>query len=243
MVKKAVRKTKNGATTTARKASGKATKKATKSATKATKRRTTATKKATKSTKAAPKKTGSSAKAKKDIVRQTRYPEHPGVYVQRSSIHGTGLFADQDFAKGDRMVEYLGEKITKKESDRRYEKQEKRGRVYIFDLNQKWDLDGDIKRNPAKYANHGCQPNAESDIIRGHIYIIARKRIKKGEEIVYDYNFPYDDWWERPCLCGGKKCRGYIIGADAARKLTQRIKRYGKAGTRKLDEAEQEEED
>lgn len=160
------------------------------------------------------------------------------VEARDSRIHGRGLFARRDLEKDELLIEYLGDKITKGEANRRYAQQEKRGRVYIFELNSRYDLDGDIGDNPAKYANHSCDPNAETINEKGHVWIVARRPIRKGEEVVYDYNFPYDDWHERPCRCGSDKCRGYIVGSDAFRNLKRRWKRVGKRATMDLDEDE-----
>src|SRR5262245_152678 len=99
--------------------------------------------------------------------------ETPLWIVRRSSIHQRGVFARQDIPKHAAIIEYIGEKITKAESDRRgralMDKAGKTGcaAVYIFTLNQKQDLDGDKSWNPARLINHSCDPNSESFISRG----------------------------------------------------------------------------
>ena len=64
--------------------------------------------------------------------------------------------------------------------------------MYIFELNSKYDIDGSYLYNKARYINHSCNPNCEVEISRGHIWIVSRKRIKKGQELSYDYGYEFD---------------------------------------------------
>lgn len=150
--------------------------------------------------------------------------------AKRSKIHGTGLFATEDVPKGEKIIEYTGERITKAEAVRRYEKQSEEGAIYLFDLNKRHDIDGAVAGNEAKYANHSCEPNAETTIERGRIWVLAKRPIKKGDEILYDYNFPLFDHEKRPCHCGSAKCRGWIISKSAY--YYKRRKEAGKAAKR-----------
>jgi len=138
------------------------------------------------------------------------------VLIRGSKIHGKGAFAKCDIPKGVKIIEYIGEKITKAESDRRAEampKASKRGSgaVYIFQLNQRYDIDGNVSWNPARFINHACETNCESDIIAGKIWIIATRDIKKGEELHYDYGYNLDNWQEHKCFCKKPSCLGYIV--------------------------------
>lgn len=136
------------------------------------------------------------------------------VKVGRSKLHGRGLFAAVDMPKGTYVMEYRGERIPKKESDRRTNKQWDDGRVYTFELSTRYDLDGDVKSNLARLANFSCDPNCESiNEDSRKVWIVAVRDIKAGDEITYDYNFPLI---EPPpiCRCGAAKCRGYIVGSD-----------------------------
>ena len=146
----------------------------------------------------------------------------PYIIVKKSKIHGKGIFAKTAIPAGARVIEYVGEKITKAESDRRYQRALERsqngggdkGIVYIFTLNKHYDLDGDVPWNTASLINHSCDPNSETESIRGHIWITALRDIKKGEEILYNYGYDLESWQEHPCNCGSKRCAGYIMDED-----------------------------
>lgn len=164
--------------------------------------------------------------------------------VRSSSIHNRGIFARKDIAKDDPIIEYLGEKITKAESQRRgdalHAKSIKTGgaAVYIFTLNKRYDLDGAKGRNPARYINHSCAPNCEAYIGRGRIWIHALRDIKEGEELTYNYGFDVDTWEDHPCRCGSERCIGYIVAEDQWPKLLkamQKLEADVKSGRLKLN--------
>ena len=155
----------------------------------------------------------------------------PYITVRRSAIHGRGVFARKDIPRGARIIEYVGEKISKAEADRRAEVPLKRhkqdrsnGAVYIFELNKRHDLDGSAAYNTARYINHSCDPNAETEIIRGRIWVIAIRDIARHEEISYNYGYGYDNEDEHPCECRSSRCVGYIIGEESWPKLTRDLK-------------------
>ena len=126
----------------------------------------------------------------------------------------------------------MGEKVTKAEGERRADvvlekskTSKTTGAVYLFDLNKRHDIDGNVPYNTAKYINHSCDPNCETEIIRGKIWILAKKDIKKGEELGYNYGYAFDEEFdEHPCLCGAKRCVGYILDEDDWSKLKRRLK-------------------
>lgn len=150
-------------------------------------------------------------------------------YIHQSGIHERGIFAARDIKKGERVIEYLGEKISKAESERRGQEQMAKaarnggGAVYIFILNKKFDVDGDKEWNPARLVNHSCSPNCETQIIRGRIWTVALRNIPKDTELSYDYGFDLETWEEHPCRCGAPNCRGYIVGKDYAARLKKLI--------------------
>jgi uncharacterized protein len=134
----------------------------------------------------------------------------PKIIVRNSSIHGKGIFAGEDIPKKVKIIEYVGEKISGKEGDRRSELDDKL--TYIFILNDKFDIDGSVNGNDSRLINHSCDPNCEIDYINDHIWIYSLRDIKKGEELTYDYAFDADELED--CHCGSKSCRGYINDPD-----------------------------
>jgi uncharacterized protein len=159
----------------------------------------------------------------------SKAPTTPAYIVRSSSIHNQGVFAARDVANGERIIEYKGEKISKKESERRgmehFDESTRTGggAVYLFILNKKHDLDGSMEWNTARLINHSCEPNCEAQIIRGRIWIVATRRIREGEELSFNYGFDLDCWQDHPCRCGKKKCVGYIVGRDYWKRLRKLI--------------------
>ena len=152
------------------------------------------------------------------------------IEVRESEIHGIGVFASTKVPKGKKVIEYIGEKITKKESARRsialIEKNrgsETDGAVYIFEVNKRHDIDGNIPENTARFINHSCDPNCEPDVIKNRVWLISTRKIKKGEELSYNYGFDLEDYEEHKCRCGAKECIGYITAEDNWPKLKKRL--------------------
>ena len=151
-------------------------------------------------------------------------------FKKKSHVHGTGLFAFQNIKKGTKIIEYIGDKVTKKEGDKRADKQIKKykrnknnGMVYIFELNKLYDIDGSVAHNHAKLINHSCNPNCEVEIINNEIWISALKSIKKNTELSYNYGYSYDtDYVDHICKCGSPKCVGYILDEDHWPKLKKK---------------------
>ena len=148
-------------------------------------------------------------------------------FKKKSHVHGRGLFAVQNIKKGSKIIEYIGDKVTKKEGDKRadkqikqYKKNKNNGMVYVFELNKLYDIDGSVSHNHAKLINHSCNPNCEVEIINNEIWISARKNIKKNTELSYNYGYSYDtDYVDHVCKCGSSKCVGYILDEDHWSKL------------------------
>ena len=151
-------------------------------------------------------------------------------FKKKSYVHGRGLFTVQNIKKGTKIIEYIGDKVTKKEGDKRADKQIKKykrnknnGMVYIFELNKLYDIDGSVVYNHAKLINHSCNPNCEVEIINNEIWISAIKNIKKNTELSYNYGYSYDtDYVDHICKCGSSKCVGYILDEDHWPKLKKK---------------------
>jgi SET domain-containing protein len=129
------------------------------------------------------------------------------VRIGNSHIDGQGLFAAQDITKGTRIIAYIGEKISRRESARRLEA----GNAYIFHLNYRYALDGETLENTARYINHSCEPNCQVEKTNGTLWIVALRDIKEGEELSYNYGYEFKHYKDNPCNCGAKNCCGYIL--------------------------------
>jgi SET domain-containing protein len=124
-----------------------------------------------------------------------------------SSIHGMGAFAGSDLPAGVPLVEYLGERIDKAESQARCE----RGESFIFHLDDLWDLDGNVAQNSARWLNHSCAPNCDAECIDGRIWILSNRPIARGEELTFNYGYDLENYREHPCCCGDRNCVGFIV--------------------------------
>ena|SRR6187549_1209756 len=123
-----------------------------------------------------------------------------------SPIHRWGLYAEEFIPKGRKIMEYTGERISRKETKRRYAEREEN---YFFTLNPYWTLDGAVGGSGAQYINHCCEPNCYAQIVKEHILYKAMRPIQPGEELTIDYRFDKDV--DRvPCKCGASGCRGTI---------------------------------
>ncbi len=157
----------------------------------------------------------------------------PPITIKRSRIHNRGVFAARDIRKGAKIIEYIGEKITKAESARRGDRVLKeskcsktKGAVYIFNLNKRYDLDGNVSHNPARYINHSCEPNCEAfQDEDDRIWTVALRNIRKGEELLYNYGYDFKDIKDHPCRCKTPSCVGYILDEKYWPRLAKSRKR------------------
>ena len=112
----------------------------------------------------------------------------PRLIRRRSKIAGAGVFAGEPIAKDTRIVEYKGELVSQAEAWRREQRYLPRRRIWIFNVNARWARDAAFGGNIARYINHACRPNCYVEIDGRTIWIVASRRIRKGEELTYDYN-------------------------------------------------------
>jgi uncharacterized protein len=115
---------------------------------------------------------------------------------------GLGLFATTSIKKGAFIIEDRGRRIANAQAKRL----EARGNRYMFELDSRRTVDGSSRRNIARYANHSCHPNAQSDVVRGKLILRAIRKIRPGEEITYDYGREYFDLFLRRVGCKCVKC-------------------------------------
>ncbi len=146
--------------------------------------------------------------------------------IKKSKIDKNGLYATRDIKKGKKIIEYKGKIISIKKSEAN-SKFDNTKAIYLFNINKKYDLDGDYKFNTARLINHSCDPNCEVFGTGLKIWVYAMKNIKKGEELSYDYGFSFDqDYKNYPCKCGSKKCVGYILREGSRWRLKKRNGKY-----------------
>lgn len=158
--------------------------------------------------------------------------------VRRSKVHGLGVFANRRIRKGTRIVEYLGERISHKVADDRYEqKAVDDGHTFLFIVDRGVVIDAGVDGNDARFINHGCDPNCESVIEDRRVFIEAIRTIQPGEELKYDYQIGRDD--DDPedvdvtyaCRCGAETCRGTMLWP--ARRPKKRAKKRAKKAVRR----------
>jgi uncharacterized protein len=125
--------------------------------------------------------------------------------VAQSAIHRWGIYAEEAIPARRKVIEYLGEKISRRETKVRAERELN----YLFTLDKYWTLDGSVGGSGAEFINHSCEPNLVSRIVKGHILYFTLRAIKKGEELTIDYHFAHDVE-KVPCACGTRTCRGTI---------------------------------
>jgi SET domain-containing protein len=165
----------------------------------------------------------SKAKARKPAARKAEavIPVRELVEARNSPIHGQGVYAIAPIRKGTRIIEYLGDRISHAEADRRYEnKDEDDGHTFLFIASNRTVIDAGIDGNDARFINHHCDPNCETVIENSRVFIDAIRNIKPGDELGYDYQLTWESTDEPEelalyqCRCGAKKCRGTMLDRE-----------------------------
>ena len=127
---------------------------------------------------------------------------------------GLGLFAESEIPKSACIIEYTGVELTKAQ-------EEKSNSKYLFEIHSRKTIDGAPRWNTARYINHSCRPNCEPNIHKGRVYIHARRRIKPGEELNYDYGINYfKEFLADVCAC--PKCEAKRAAAKPVRAAAAR---------------------
>ncbi len=157
------------------------------------------------------------------------------IQVRRSGVHGKGVFALQDLAEGEKIIEYVGEVITWEEAQDRHPHDPKDpNHTFYFHVDEDRVIDALYGGNSSRWINHSCDPNCEADEEEGRIFIKALRNIQSGEELNYDYGLIIDEPYtkklkaEYPCWCGSKNCRGTLL-SPKERKDTPKIPSQKKA--------------
>ena len=142
----------------------------------------------------------------------------PLVEVRPSPLHGLGVFALRRIAAGTRVIEYLGERISHQEADRRYQDRSAHdNHTFLFIADATTVIDAGVAGNEARFVNHACDGNCESVIEESRVFIDAIRSIAPGEELTYDYQIqretddPPDIDAIYACRCGKPRCRGTMM--------------------------------
>jgi uncharacterized protein len=166
------------------------------------------------------------------------------IQVRRSGVHGKGVFALQDIAEGETLIEYVGEVISWDEAqDRHPHDPEDPNHTFYFHVNEDRVIDALYGGNSSRWINHSCDPNCEADEENDRIFIKAIRNIKAGEELNYDYGLIIDEPYtkklkaEYPCWCGAKNCRGTLL-SPKDRKDTPKTPKQKKAKSKDTAQAE-----
>jgi SET domain-containing protein len=153
------------------------------------------------------------------------------IATRRSTIHGNGMFAVAPISKGERLIEYKGKLRTHAQVDNAYGDDDETGHTFLFTLNDKYVIDANIDGNSARWINHSCSPNCESTTVedpggdprKDRVFIEARRAIKPGEELTYNYGIVLDEphtaklkkLWA--CRCGSRNCTGTMLQPKRSR--------------------------
>jgi hypothetical protein len=168
----------------------------------------------------------------------SKFPHSGGRRIQtrRSGVHGNGVFAVQDIAEGETLIEYKGEVISWKEALRRHPHDPAQpNHTFYFHIDDDRVIDGKIDGNAARWINHSCEPNCEADEQDGRIFIKALRDIPAGEELNYDYGLVIDEPYtpkllaEFACWCGSADCRGTLLAPKSKKARKKDEKRMKKA--------------
>lgn len=166
--------------------------------------------------------------------------------VRSSGIHGRGLFAVTEIPQGTPIIEYIGEKIGKEESNKRgwaqidHAKVTGEAAVYIFTLDDERDIDGNTPANAARLINHSCEANCEAYVENESIWIAALRDIARDEELFFNYGFDLESYEDHPCHCGAKNCVGHIAAEEYWPQLKRKLakkKRSGRGVKKRSSEA------
>jgi uncharacterized protein len=166
--------------------------------------------------------------AKKTVAQKKPVKKDAPIYkVKKSPVHGNGVFAAQDIERGTRIIEYRGNLVANDDVDDLPQSDpDDENHTFFFSLaDDKHTIDASVRGNAARWINHHCQPNCKAVELKDEkgkprVYIHAKRAIKAGTELNYDYHLTMEgrvtkkDRLNHKCLCGAKKCRGTMLDVD-----------------------------
>ena len=141
----------------------------------------------------------------------------PPFAKRRSRIHGTGVFATRRIRAGRPLIAYLGQTLTTAEVRARYRDDEDNPHTFLFHLGGDRYVDAAVGGNAAKFINHSCDPNCETEVSDGTVWIRAIRNIQPGAELTYDYALEIERRASHSrrgryaCRCGAARCRGSML--------------------------------
>jgi SET domain-containing protein len=140
-------------------------------------------------------------------------------------VHGKGVFALQDLAEGETLIEYVGEVISWAEAQARHPHDPLQpNHTFYFHIDEHLVIDALFGGNSSRWINHACEPNCEAAEEDGRVFIRALRNIDAGEELNYDYGLIIEARYtarlkaEYPCWCGAPSCRGTLLAPKRARR-------------------------
>jgi uncharacterized protein len=139
--------------------------------------------------------------------------------VRHSPIHGRGVFAADKIKRGTVIIEYKGKRSTWDEAMERPDSDpDDPAHTFLFEIEDGRVIDARVRGNAARWINHSCDPNCETrEDEDGHVFIEARRKIRPGAELTYDYRLTIDGKLSKKekaqyaCRCGTGKCRGSLL--------------------------------
>ncbi|QIK80256.1 SET domain-containing protein [Lysobacter sp. HDW10] len=169
--------------------------------------------------------------------------KHKKIERRESDIHGNGVFATEDIAKGERVVRYKGTIRSHDEVDEEYGAVDEDGHTFLFTLNDEYVIDANKDGNVARWINHSCQPNCEAVLEENEkgkrhkdkVFIEAIRDIKAGEELTYNYGITLDEPYTPElkqlwgCRCGCKNCTGTMLQPKEEEKKAAKKSKASKA--------------
>jgi SET domain-containing protein len=159
------------------------------------------------------------------VSKPARPADHRRIQIRRSGVHGKGVFALQDLAEGEDLIEYVGEVISWAEAERRHPHDPQNpNHTFYFHIDEDHVIDGLHGGNASRWINHSCAPNCEADQQGSRVFIRALRAIAAGEELNFDYGLIIDERYtpklkaEYACWCGADECRGTMLAPKRRRR-------------------------
>lgn len=159
------------------------------------------------------------------MSKSARPADHRRIQIRRSGVHGKGVFALQDIAEGEELIEYVGEVISWAEAERRHPHDPQNpNHTFYFHIDEGHVIDGLHGGNASRWINHACAPNCEADQQGNRVFIRALRDIAAGEELNFDYGLIIDERYtpklkaEYACWCGADACRGTMLAPKRRRR-------------------------